>query len=85
MKVEEKIETELEPVKELSSEQQVEEEKSEKQINYKYKMPETQKTTYYKMKDCYIFEYEGQNTIEYDLLDGIEKHDKTQKGYLLFP
>lgn len=37
------------------------------------------------MKDCYIFEYEGQNTIEYDLLDGIEKHDKTQRGYLLFP
>ena len=43
------------------------------------------KKTVHKLKDCFIFEYEGQNSIEYDLLDGIEKHDKTQTGYLLFP
>ena len=47
-------------------------------------MVENQKTVH-KLKDCYIFEYEGENSIEYDLLDGIEKHEKTQTGYLLFP
>ncbi len=48
-------------------------------------MAENKNKTVYKLKDCYIFEYEGQNSIEYDLLDGIEKHDKTQTGYLLCP
>lgn len=62
-----------------------EENTEDKQIEYSYKMPEQTNKVVYKLKDCYIFEYEGQNSIEYDLLDGIEKHDKTQTGYLLCP
>ncbi len=27
----------------------------------------------FKLKDCYMFELEGKNSIEYELLDGIEK------------
>jgi hypothetical protein len=32
-----------------------------------------------------MFEYEGQNTIEYDMLDSIEKAKDTKVGYIVAP
>lgn len=40
---------------------------------------------YLKLKDCFIFEYEGKNSIEYDFLDNIERDENTKSGYLVQP
>lgn len=37
------------------------------------------------MQNCFIFQLEGENTIEYDLLDNIEKCKDAHEGYLVFP
>ena len=37
------------------------------------------------MKDFYIFELEGQNSIEYDLLENIERDEHTQSGIFMLP
>lgn len=39
----------------------------------------------FKMKDFYVFELEGKNSIEYDFLDSIEKDQHTQSGYFMVP
>ncbi len=47
--------------------------------------PSTFKKVAYKLDKCFIFEYEGQNTIEYDMLDSIEKAKDTKVGYIVAP
>lgn len=39
------------------------------------------------MQNCFIFEFEGQNTIEYDLdiMESIEKCKEAEPGYIVFP
>jgi hypothetical protein len=36
-----------------------------------------------KLKDCYVFDLEGKNSIEYDLLDGIENDEAAYCGMLV--
>ena len=45
----------------------------------------THKKTAFRLNNCFIFEYEGQNTVEYDLLDYIEKCKDAVEGCVVFP
>lgn len=45
----------------------------------------TQSKKFFKLKDCFIFELEGKNSIEYNFLDNIERDENTQSGYLMLP
>lgn len=37
------------------------------------------------MDKCFIFQLQGQNTIEYDMLDSIEKAKDTKVGFIVDP
>jgi hypothetical protein len=48
-------------------------------------MEATHKKSVVRLQNCLIFDLEGKNSIEYDMLDYIEKNPNTTAGYIVMP